>query len=303
MHFTKIFAAAATAIATTQAAYIGFNYDANVDFATEFKRAKNLAGTNHEFTSARLYTMIAPGSTNTPIGAIQAAIDTKTTLLLGMWASAGQAQFDNEVAALKNAINQYGTAFTSLIAGISVGSEDLYRVSEIGIKNKSGAGASPAEIVKYIKQVRAAIKGTAAASAKVGHVDTADVWANATNKAVITNVDWLGMDEYPYYESGKANGIKNAHARFYENFDKTKAASTGKPVWVTETGWPVSGATSGKAVASKANAQKYWKNVGCTLFGTVNTWYYILQDPSANPSFGVVPQNNLAGAPLYSLAC
>lgn len=303
MHLTKLFAAVATALATTQAAYIGFNYDANVDFATEFKRAKNLAGTNHNFTSARLYTMIAPGTTNTPIGAIQAAVDTKTTLLLGMWASAGQAQFDNEVAALKNAITQYGTKFTDLIAGISVGSEDLYRVSATGIQNNSGAGAGPAQIVKYIKQVRAAIKGTAAASAKVGHVDTADVWTNTTNASVIKNVDWLGMDEYPYYETTKANGIKNAHARFYENFDNTKAAAGGKPVWVTETGWPASGATSGKAVASKVNAQKYWKNVGCTLFGSVNTWYYILQDPGANPSFGVVPGDNLAGAPLYSLAC
>lgn len=302
MLLSKLFAAF-TALATAQAAYIGFNYDASVDFATEFKRAKNLAGTNNRFTSARLYTMIAPGTTNTPIGAIQAAIDTKTTLLLGMWASAGQAQFNNEVAALKAAIKQHGTAFTDLIAGISVGSEDLYRISATGIANKSGAGAEPAEIVKYIQQVRAAIKGTAAAKVKVGHVDTADVWSNSTNAAVVTHSDWLGMDEYPFYETTKANAIGNAHARFYENFDKTKAASKGKPVWVTETGWPVSGAKSGQAVASKANAETYWKKVGCGLFGTVNTWYYILQDPSANPSFGVVPQGNLQGAPLYNLKC
>ena len=302
MHFAKLFAAF-TALATAQAKYIGFNYDANVDFKTEFTRAKNLAGTNHEFTSARLYTMIAPGTTNTPIGAIQAAIDTKTTLLLGMWASAGQAQFNNEVAALKNAINQYGTKFTSLIAGISVGSEDLYRISATGIANESGAGAGPKQIVNYIKQVRAAIKGTAAANVKVGHVDTADVWTNSTNKPVINNVDWIGLDEYPYYETTKNNAIGNANFSFYDAFDRAKAVAGGKPIWITETGWPVSGAKSGKAVASKANAETYWQEVGCSLFGNVNTWWYIMQDPGASPSFGVVPQNNLNGAPLYNLKC
>lgn len=300
MHFLKLLAAA-TAVVSTQAAYIGFNYDANVDFKTEFTRAKKLAG--GQFTSARLYTMIAPGTTNTPISAIQAAIDTKTTLLLGMWASAGQAQFDNEVAALKAAISQYGTAFTSLIAGISVGSEDLYRISATGIKNNSGAGAGPRQIVKYIKQVRAAIKGTAAANAKVGHVDTADVWTNSSNANVIKNVDWLGMDEYPYYETTKNNVISNANASFYDALDRTKGAAAGRPVWVTETGWPVKGATSGKAVASVANAETYYHEVGCSLFGHVNTWYYIMQDPGANPSFGLVPQDNLNAKPLFGLKC
>ena len=193
MHFTKLLAGVA-AVASTQAAYLGFNYDAAADFQNDFARAKSLQGTNHEFTSARLYTMIAPGTTSTPTGAIQAAINTKTTLLLGIWASAGQTQITNEINALKAAISQYGTAFTSLIAGISVGSEDLYRVSPTGIENNSGAGASPAQIVNYIKQVRAAIKGTSAAGAKIGHVDTWTAWVNGTNSPVIKAVDWLGMD-------------------------------------------------------------------------------------------------------------
>lgn len=193
MHFTK-FLAAAAAFTSTQAAILGFNYDANADFQTEFARAKNLRGTHHEFTSARLYTMIAPGTTATPIGAIQAAINTQTTLLLGMWASAGQAQITNEINALKAAISQYGSAFTSLIAGISVGSEDLYRVSPTGIENNSGAGASPAQIVSYINQVRAAIAGTSAAGKPIGHVDTWTAWVNGSNSAVVNAVDWLGMD-------------------------------------------------------------------------------------------------------------
>jgi len=64
----------AAAVATAQASYIGFNYGSTFtdgsakvqsDFEDEFNRAKSLAGTNGEFTSARLYTMIQAGTTDT----------------------------------------------------------------------------------------------------------------------------------------------------------------------------------------------------------------------------------------------
>jgi len=202
MHFSTLLAWAA-AVAATEAAYIGFNYGSTFtdgsakqqsDFEAEFNRAKNLPGTQGEFTSARLYTMIQGGTANTPISAIPAAIDTQTTLLLGLWASAGQADFTNEVTALTSAITQYGTAFTSLIAGISVGSEDLYRVSPTGIESMSGAGANPDELVNYINQVRSAIRGTSASGASIGHVDTWTAYVNGSNNALISAVDWLGMD-------------------------------------------------------------------------------------------------------------
>lgn len=178
-------AAAAALVATVSAqTYQGFNYGASFtsgaakqtsDFQNEFTTAQNLVG-HKGFTSARLYTMIQGGTTNTPISAIQAAINTKTSLLLGLWGSAGQASIDNEIAALKSAISTYGTAFTDLIAGISVGSEDLYRITPTGIQNKAGVGAGPDEITSYIKQVRQAISGTGAAKAPIGHVDTWTAW-------------------------------------------------------------------------------------------------------------------------------
>lgn len=128
-----ILALAAGASAATK----GFNYGSTftsgaakqqADFEAEFSAAQKLAGAPG-FTSARLYTMIQGGTPSTPISAIQAAINTKTSLLLGLWASAGDATFANELTALKSAIDTYGTAFTSIVEGISVGSEDLYRNS------------------------------------------------------------------------------------------------------------------------------------------------------------------------------
>ena len=249
--------------------------------------------------------MIQGGTTNSPISAIPAAISTKTTLLLGLWASVPQEVFNNEVAALSAAIKQYGTAFTDLIVGISVGSEDLYRISPTGILNKSGVGAEPATLVSYIEQTRKAIAGTGASSKPVGHVETWNDWTNGSNSAVVQACDFLGMDAYPYFEGTKQNAIADGVARFSDALSATRAAAQGKPVWVTETGWPVSGETVNQAVPSVNNAKAYWQQVGCKLFGSVNTWWYTLQDAAPDtpsPSFGIVG-STLTTTPIYELTC
>jgi len=308
-------AALATLLAYASATYSGFNYGStNTDgsavtqarFEQLFQTAQGLPGTNGQFTAARLYTMIQAGTANGVISAIPAAINTNTYLLLGLWASAGQTNFDNEIAALKAAISQYGTAFTSRIAGISVGSEDLYRISPTGIANDSGAGADPATLVNYINQVRAAIAGTAASGAQITHVDTWTAWANSTNSPVAQAVDFLSMDAYPYFEGTTANGIDQGKAKLYDAIGQTQAAAPGKPVWVTETGWPVSGPTMNQAVASVANAKQYWDDVECTLKGNYNMFWYTLQDsyPVAPPppSFGIIG-SDLTSGPLFDLTC
>lgn len=201
MRTSQILALAA-ALPTTLAAYKGFNYGSTgrdqAAFEGEFNAAKNLAGSS--YTSARLYTMIQDGTTNTPISAIPAAISTGTSLLLGLWASAGDAQFANEIAALKAAVAQYGSAFTDLIAGISVGSEDIYRITPIGVSNNAGVGVGPDTIINYISQVRAVV-----GDKPIGHVDTYNVWTNSSQNALIAAVDFIGVDAYPYYETTKAN--------------------------------------------------------------------------------------------------
>lgn len=311
MHFSSLLALA-SAVAV-QAVNQGFNYGAtNSDgsfkvqstYEAEFKKAQNLPGTSG-FTSARLYTMIQGGTANTVTSAIPAAISTKTGLLLGLWASAGQDAFNNEIAALKAAIDQYGSAFTSLVEGISIGSEDLYRNSETGIINKSGIGAQPDTLVQYINQVRSALSGTALASAGLGHVDTWTAWVNGSNSAVIDAVDWIGMDGYPYFQNTQANSIDNGASLFFASYQATVDVSKNKPVWITETGWPVSGPTENLAVPSTQNAQKYWRDVACKVLGVTNTYWYTLQDAyptTPSPSFGIIG-SDINSAPLYDLSC
>ncbi|KAH7630664.1 glycoside hydrolase superfamily [Sordaria sp. MPI-SDFR-AT-0083] len=308
-------AALAATLSTAMGAYQGFNYGSSFtngaakqqsDFETEFRTAQGLVGAPAGgFTSARLYTMIQGGTANAPISAIPAAIATKTSLLLGLWASAGDVAFANELQALSSAIQQYGTALGGLVAGISVGSEDLYRISPTGLENKENPGAAPLTIAHYIKQVRDIIHNTALSGAPVGHVDTWTAWVNSSNQVVVDASDFLGFDGYPYFQKTQQNDIVHSKSLFDDALGATKAASQGKPVWITETGFPLSGKTMGQAVPSIQNAKYYWDHVGCPLFGSTNVWWYTMQDSAPttpNPSFGLIG-STLTTTPLFDISC
>lgn len=301
---TLLTLAAAVGSVSAASGFQGFNYGVDGEnegsFAAKFKAAQELPGTDGKFNSARLYTMIQPNTGNQPISAIPAAIKTKTSLLFGLWASAGQEAFNNELAGLKNTIDQYCDQLDGLVAGISVGSEDIYRDSPIGRQNDENPGASPDTLVKYINEVRKTVKGSCLEKAPIGHVDTWTSYVNSSSNGLIEACDWLGMDTYPYFEFQKPNPIEQGRALYEAALNKVKNAGKGKEVWITETGWPTSGKKSGQAVASVANAKEYYQKVGCPMFGKDNVWWYTLQDAGANPSFGVMGAD---GKPVYDLSC
>ncbi|KAH6666607.1 glucan 1,3-beta-glucosidase [Halenospora varia] len=297
--------------AQQQKIYQGFNTGATLDntkaktqadFEAEFTAAQALHFSPGVFNSARLYTNVQSGTTNTPIAAFQAAINTNTSLLLGIWCS-GTTSIDNELKALTTAITQYGSKFTNLVLGISVGSEDLYRLSESGIANKAGIGAGPTAITAFLKTVRSTLSTTPLSSIPIGHVDSWSAWTNTSNSAVIEASDFLGMDLYPYYEKNLGNDISNATAIFEDLHNQTLSAAGGKPVWITETGWPVSGATSGKAVPSVDNARAYWDAVACKYVGRVNVWWYTLRDadPAIQEKFAI--SKSLSADTTFNLTC
>lgn len=244
-----MFAKAASILALATAAVAqskGFNYGSTNadgscrgydDFVRFFNEAKSLPGTSG-FTTARLYTSIQCGTGADPISAFRAAIDTDTKLLVGLWASAGRDVYQNELNALIRGANELGTAFTDRIIGISVGSEDLYRSSPQGVANNAGVGATGSEIVGYIGWMRDWIKGTSLESKPIGHVDTWTAWILPENRGVADTVNFLGHNSFPYFENTRPNAIEQARENFYTAVGQTESVSSGKPVWVTETGWP-----------------------------------------------------------------
>ena len=290
---------------------LGFNYAATLikgsTFASQFTSASSLSGTNSAFKSARLYTMIDP-ITGGPISAIEDAITTNTTLLLGLFASQGDTNFTKETSALDTAITTHGTKFTNLIYGISVGSEDLFRTSANG---GQGTGDSVANIQKYIGWTRQVL-AKHSLSKPVGHVDTWQMWLDPKyGQRLLPNVDFVGMDDYPYWEYVAENASSTNITGTYE---KVVAGVKGKPVWITETGWPVHAPANStdSAKPGLSEASQYWQSVGCGwAFGKINIWWYIYNDLQAvsastaktkPPSFGVAASpSDTCG--LFDLAC
>ncbi|KAH9865321.1 hypothetical protein J1614_008904 [Plenodomus biglobosus] len=304
----SILALASTAIAQSK----GFNYGATNadgscrgydDFVRFFNEAKSLPGASG-FNTARLYTSIQCGTAADPISAFRAAIDTDTNLLVGLWASAGRAVYENELNALIRGARELGTPFTDKIIGISVGSEDLYRSSEQGRINNAGVGATGSEIEGYIGWMRDWLRGTALEGKPIGHVDTWTAWVLPENRGVANSVDFLGHNSFPYFETTRPNSIDQARENLFAAIGQTESVSGGKPVWVTETGWPRFGPNSGAAVASVDNARRYWREVGCTLFGSRNVFWYTLKDANTaqtDISFAITPAEN--NTPFFDLTC
>jgi glucan endo-1,3-beta-D-glucosidase len=309
---TALAAAGALASGVSAENYLGFNSGATLadrsakfkaDFEAEFKTAQGLENAPGTFNAVRLYTNIQAYSQDDPIQAFEAAIDTKTKLLLGIWTS-GTDNIDKELSALKKAIDTYGKKFTDLVIGMSIGSEDLYRDSETGHINKAGIGAGPDVILKFIKEYKEAVANTALKGVPIGHVDTWDAWTNGTNKGVVDAVDWVGVDEYPYYESGKGNAIENSGTLFDRAYNLVESAVGGKPIWVTETGWPSTGPKWDEAVASVENAKYYWDEIGCRqLFNKVPTFWYTLRDSNPDNEMKFAITKNLSTKPLFDLTC
>ena len=206
MKLATFVSTASTLFAGTFALEKGFNFGAlNPDgscatywnFHERFARMKQLGGAPG-FHSARLYTSIQCGSANAPIEAIKAALDTQTDLTLGIWASAGQSVVTNEIIAIKDAARRWPVMMKNRVKAINVGSEDLYRSSAQGKANKAGVGATSDQIVSYIQQLRSALKGTVLEGKIVGHVDTWTAWILPENRKVISAVNFLGHNSFPY---------------------------------------------------------------------------------------------------------
>ncbi|KAF2855548.1 glycoside hydrolase family 17 protein [Plenodomus tracheiphilus IPT5] len=314
MKFATAFALVAATISSVIAQdtlVLGFNCGASddkgnpksqADFEKEFRTAKSLDNAPGNFSAIRLYSNIQWQTTDTPIAAFAAAIATDTRLLLGIWAS-GTNSIDNELKALNAAVEEHGTRLTDLIIGLSVGSEDLYRDSESGRRNKAGVGNTADAIIRFIKTTRERLAKTALSKIKITHVDTWTAWVNESNKAVVNELDFVSVNNFPFYQSEQDNKIANAAELMSSAIAATEAVAGGKDVWITETGWAYSGPAFGAAQATVDNAATYWREVGCALFGKYNVFWYTLRDanPANKVKFAIT--NDLSTKPRFNLAC
>ncbi|KAF6817723.1 glucan 1,3-beta-glucosidase [Colletotrichum plurivorum] len=271
------------------------------DYRKEFDLATTMKDIPGKFNSVRLYTMVDEATSYgrdavvKPNPAIKAAMDTNTRMLLGIWCS-NTNDIAVELKALEAAL-VWGPKFADLVVGISVGHEDIYRYISEGPKS----GKTLDDILEFVDKVRKAIKGTILEKKPVGHSEPWVVFANI-NSSFVDKLDFIGANIMPFYDE------ETEKVSIAKQFDKALAGvrekSRGKPVWITETGWPITGESKNGNKASVANACDFWQEIGCRrLFSKVNVWWYNLRDSNRGLVNSYAISKNLTTEPVFDLTC
>ncbi|GAB4418697.1 MAG: hypothetical protein OHK0039_30380 [Bacteroidia bacterium] len=151
--------------------------------------------------------------------------------LVGAWLGKDEEKNEQEVATL---IDLAQAGYVDIAA---VGNEVLYR------------NDLPKEkLLEYLRRVKAAVLGV-----PVGYVDA---YYEFTHHADICDAsDVILANCYPFWE-----GCQQEYSLVYmqQMYQQAKQASHGKPVIITETGWPSEGRALDAAIPSTENAIKYF---------------------------------------------
>lgn len=298
MKFFSLFLPLLIVLATSTSAsepHRGYNFKS---YTADGSTCKNRSDWEYAFSSVK----VLPNGINTArlfyasecdslVNAVPAALATGMQILVGL--DDRDNAFSEEKGALLSALSRYGWNW---LVGVSVGSESLYR------------GTTNAEdLAVKIRDVRGMLKrlpGYPGPAVEVGHVDTTNAWFNTASKPVMIACDFIGVDIYPYFQTESNNHIDNAGQLFDNAIAQARksvaAAGSHASVWVTETGWPVTGDALGSAVPGVENAASYFQQVACQSFGKVSTFWFTYQDWFAQPSFAVV---NADGQEYFSQTC
>jgi exo-beta-1,3-glucanase (GH17 family) len=135
------------------------------------------------------------------------------------------------------------------IAGlIALCKEGVVDVAAVGNEVLYREDLEASALVKYIERVKAEVSGV-----PVGYVDA---YYEFTDHPEVSDVcDVILANCYPYWE-----GCALDYSLMYmkQMYMEAKIAGKGKPVLITETGWPSSGQSIGGAQASFENSLKYF---------------------------------------------
>ena len=153
--------------------------------------------------------------------------------LVGAWISGDKDQNEKEIEAL---IQLARSGYVDIAA---VGNEVLLRKE-----------LSDLEMLQYIQRVKKAVP-----SIPIGYVDA--YYQFYENPKLVEACDVILVNCYPFWE-----GVPIAHATTYLNqmYKLAREAAKGKPVIITESGWPNQGTNTYDAQPTDENAMKYFIN-------------------------------------------
>lgn len=154
-------------------------------------------------------------------------------VLTGIWLDD---DLENNELELQNAIELAQSGLVDLLA---VGNEVLLR-----------GDLTESQLISYIQRAKKSCQGTA-----VGYVDA--YFEFVDHPKVTEQCDVIFANCYPFWE-----GYPAEHALVYmkEMYRQAVLAADGKPVIISETGWPDVGTPFKQSVPSQTNAMRYFIN-------------------------------------------
>ncbi|CAO3579357.1 unnamed protein product [Absidia cylindrospora] len=272
-----LLAFAATKYGCSAQSFYGLNFGINQNscpplehYVDEFKHIK--AYTNR----VRSYTT---GVCNEGALALKASQTVGMNIYLGMWVDTPQT-FESEFNALKGIV-QSGASLGNVDA-IIVGSEVVYRKE-----------ADATTLAGYIKRVRDLVHPLGV------KVTTSEVYYDFS-PPIVEAVDLLMMNAFPYWEGVS---IEQAGATLFKHYDSVVSVAQGKPVKISETGWPSRGSNFGASVPSPQNQRSYVKQVLCEARKRgVDVIYFSAMDENyksgVESSFGIMDPQYKLKAPI-----
>lgn len=153
--------------------------------------------------------------------------------MVGAWLGDDLEKNEEEIAGLLDLAKK---GYVDIAA---VGNEVLYRKE-----------LTEEELLKYIQRVKKEIP-----EISVGYVDAYYEFVKRPNIADISDV--ILCNCYPYWEG---TSYEDSLAHMQHMFNMASQAAKGKPVIITETGWPSQGEALGGAIPSDTSAMKYFIN-------------------------------------------
>jgi exo-beta-1,3-glucanase (GH17 family) len=153
--------------------------------------------------------------------------------LVGAWLSDDKEQNEKEIEALIQLAKEGSVDIAA------VGNEVLYR-KDLTLE----------ELLGYIKRVKKALPNI-----PVGYVDA--YYEFSRHPELVEVSDIILSNCYPYWEGCHIDG---ALSHMQQMYAEVVASANGKPIIITETGWPSEGSSLKGAHATEENAMKYFIN-------------------------------------------
>ncbi|MEO1589562.1 MAG: glycosyl hydrolase family 17 protein [Bacteroidota bacterium] len=194
--------------------------------------------------------------------------------MVGAWISGDRERNEREIQAL-----------------IRLAKEGVVDVATVGNEVLMRGELTPEEIIDYIERVRAQIP----ADVPVGYVDA--YYQFLDHPALIDAVDVVLINCYPFWE-----GAENKYAVAYLDrmYELTQQVAGGKPIIITETGWPSSGQAVEAAEPSKENALRYFidaqtwaasKGIDMFYFSSFDESWKVTQEGEVGGQWGIWDKN------------